>query len=58
MKAKLKNIRYDRVDFGPYTVAVTANDRRALSSLTMGKFLKVNKILEVLEINDTIIDLT
>jgi hypothetical protein len=51
MKGNEKNVRYYNLDLGPYRVAVTANDRRAVNPLAMDKFLKVNKIREVLEIN-------
>jgi hypothetical protein len=51
MKDKETNVIYDHLNVGPHTVAVTANNRRATNTLTMGKFLKVNKVPGVLEIN-------
>jgi hypothetical protein len=51
MKGKEKNIRYDHLDMGPYTLAVTANNRRARNPLTMGKFLEVTKVRGVLGLN-------
>jgi hypothetical protein len=49
--SKQPNIRYHLLDTGPYTVAVTANDRRAINPLAMGKFLKFNDVPGVVEIN-------
>jgi hypothetical protein len=50
VKGLEKNVRYDHLDRGPYTVT-SANDRRATNPLAIGKFLKINKVPEALKIN-------
>jgi hypothetical protein len=39
-----RNIRCRCLNTGPYRLAVTGNNRRAINPLTMGKFQKINDV--------------